>query len=192
MHVSPAHHVLTALLQHLYRRCQWHRYLRQTCAVRLMLCPTAPLNLCPPGPTLKCRPHAVYNDADPQTGKEHWYNAHSKGVIYEHQYGGRNITVWLQHSVPKWPHKQRAFPHAQSVYGQHFFCLQVLSRPLHNFVTLCAGLHVSSSALHDQCKSARLCISRFVDGCLQQSKISVIQQCLCAATITYARKTGKL
>jgi hypothetical protein len=68
-----------------------------------------------------CCAHAVYNDEDPASGEEFFSGAHAKGVVVE-----RNGTVtWLQHSVPKFPLANASYAHAQSVYGQHFMCVQV-------------------------------------------------------------------
>lgn len=64
---------------------------------------------------------AEYNDEDPGTGREEFYHAHSKGVL---MLGCKHAT-WLQHSVPAFPHQRAFYPHAQSVYGQHFACFQV-------------------------------------------------------------------
>eukprot|EP00892_Ulva_mutabilis_P010456 jgi/Ulvmu1/7783/UM004_0012.1 len=62
-----------------------------------------------------------YNDEDPATGKEWFKNAHSKGIL---MFGSEHAT-WLQHSVPAFPHREQFYPHAQSVYGQHFACIQM-------------------------------------------------------------------
>lgn len=64
---------------------------------------------------------AEYNDEDPGTGREEFYHAHSKGVLML----GCKHASWLQHSVPAFPHQRAFYPHAQSVYGQHFACFQV-------------------------------------------------------------------
>lgn len=65
--------------------------------------------------------YLVYNDEDPETGREHFAAAHSKGTLLV--LGQR--ALWLQHSVPRFPHASGAYPHAQAVYGQHFACVTV-------------------------------------------------------------------
>lgn len=65
----------------------------------------------------------MYNDEDPATGEGDERKAHSKGVVILNPDDGS--AAWLQHSVPRFPHTNASIPHAQTVYGQHFMCLQV-------------------------------------------------------------------
>jgi Deoxyribonuclease II len=64
---------------------------------------------------------AVYNDEDPATGEEYFTKAHAKGVVLLRG----NSTTWLQHSAPQFPQVNGTLAHAQSIYGQHFFCVRV-------------------------------------------------------------------
>jgi deoxyribonuclease-2 len=107
--------------------------------------------------------YVIYNDDDPQ-GTEHWQFAHAKGVAAfsssSSNSGVGNVSsrlegFWLLHSAPRFPgHPVQAdfsqLQRAQSVFGQHFFCITLAGSTVLNTVAellLTAGPFIYSSSL---------------------------------------------
>jgi hypothetical protein len=95
--------------------------------------------------------------------------------------------------VPKFPHEQEIYPHAQSVYGQHFMCTQVRHKQFSYFeredkLPACAAVGFSVHSVHSDkhivgdstalqlgaaSASQQLCLS--VGKCVQMSRQDALQ-----------------
>eukprot|EP00877_Chromochloris_zofingiensis_P014888 jgi/Chrzof1/9653/Cz04g11030.t1 len=96
--------------------------------------------------------YVLYNDEDP-AGFEHFEYAHAKGVVAF----SSSLGFWLGHSAPRfpWPPVVSNFSQlarAQSVFGQHFFCVSVNSSAIPSLaqLLLATGPYIYSYSLPAQ------------------------------------------